>query len=122
MYAREPLSRPGRCRELRGINLRESLRYPANLATFCQKPSVQQGRPWSQTLVRDVSIDGIGLVVDRCFEPETFLEIDLQNTTCKRTSTLFVTVVHAAQQSDGTWLLGCTFLSPLTPEELEALL
>ena len=48
-----------------------------------------------------------------------FLAIEMAQQ-CQAGSQL-VRVVHVADQSDGTWLLGCEFVKPLSDAELKAL-
>lgn len=69
--------------------------------------------------VHDLSASGIGLTNDFPLENGTFLVITL------RASSRFELVVraqlvHATEQKDGSWLLGCALSRSLTKVELDA--
>jgi hypothetical protein len=70
----------------------------------------------------DISQSGISLVVNRRFEVGTVLELWLAGTTDGAPRHLFVRVMRQQARSSRRWLLGCKFASPLTEEELKALL
>src|SRR6266446_2241417 len=96
-------------------------RYPSDLATHCQ-PLAARGEnemKW-QAMVRDISAGGIGLVLQRRFEPRTGLAIELPDAD-NSAFTVFVRVVHATAQPGGHWLLGCQFVTPLSEERLNIL-
>jgi hypothetical protein len=76
---------------------------------------------WPAT-VRDLSINGIGLVLARRFEPGAGLVIEVPGTASDVSESLLARVVHATSVGRNLWLLGCTFPSPLSDDELNALL
>lgn len=96
-------------------------RHPCDLQTSCQPPSFGTGKEskW-QGSVRDISTGGIGLVLRRRFERGTGLVIELPGG--DEPTTVLVRVVHVKAQPGGAWALGCVFVSPLSDEELNALL
>jgi PilZ domain len=96
-------------------------RYPSDLATHCQPLAARSDNDmkWS-AIVHDISAGGIGLLLQRRFEPRTGLAIELPDAG-NTDYTVFVRVVHARAQPDGRWLLGCQFVSPLSEERLHAL-
>ncbi|VTR91932.1 : PilZ [Gemmata massiliana] len=67
--------------------------------------------------VRDVSLDGIGLVLTRRVEIGTLLALTLTNATQKLSKTVLVRVAHVTA-SHGGFLVGGTFAEPLTYQEL----
>jgi serine/threonine protein kinase len=74
-------------------------------------------------VVRDVSLGGIGVLLARRFEPGTELVIELgggQPDIPPRK--LQTRVVRVEPEVAGHWLHGCVFLTPLTEDELPALL
>jgi hypothetical protein len=96
-------------------------RYPSELPTQCQ-PLAARGDDeivWQAT-VNNISAGGIGLLLQRRFEPGTGLAIELPD--ADFTYTVFVRVIHALAQPNGRWLLGCSFVTPLSEERLNALL
>ena len=70
--------------------------------------------------VRDVSLDGIGLVVIRRIEVGTLLVIGLENPGKNIAKTMLVQVAHVTPIAGG-FLVGGTFTDPLTYQELTAL-
>jgi hypothetical protein len=96
-------------------------RYPGNMETFCQPMSADTAaRPelcWPAT-VWDVSIGGIGLLIDRRFEPGTPLVLLSTADGLERILTL--EVIHVGVHQAGTWLLGCAFSTRLNENELRA--
>jgi hypothetical protein len=72
--------------------------------------------------MRNVSVDGIGLLLDDPLDPDTDLSIELQTLDPGIPLILFARVVHATMQADGSWIVGCKFLTRPTEEHLLALL
>lgn len=97
-------------------------RHPCDLQTSCQPPSFGTGKEskWQGT-IRDISSGGIGLVLRRRFERGTGLVIELPGGG-DEPATVLARVVHVKAQPGGAWALGCVFVSPLSDEELNALL
>jgi hypothetical protein len=71
--------------------------------------------------VQHLSPAGIGLVVNRRFEPGTTLRVELIHPGKNLSRKLLLRVVHAHHQNDGAWSVGFSFVSPVSREELEAL-
>jgi hypothetical protein len=88
----------------------------------CSSEAVSQPLEAPETLcwgatVRDISAGGIGLTLCYPFKPGTYLAIDLKGP--EATRTLLARVVHATDQTDGTWFIGCEFVEPLDDSEVE---
>lgn len=98
-------------------------RHSCELPAICQPPTVWGDKDlhWAAT-IRDLSVSGIRLVLRRRFEPGAGLAIELPATDSCPASTVLARVVHARSQGDGSWALGCKFVSPLSDEELATLL
>jgi hypothetical protein len=98
-------------------------RHPCDLQAACQAVVARGAGDslWSAT-VRNISCGGVGLVLDRRFEPGTGLTIEIPQTTSSRDTTLFVRVVHVRDLTEGKWLVGCAFLSELSMDEIADLL
>lgn len=73
---------------------------------------------WSAK-IRNISVGGVGLVLDRRFERGAGLAIACQAKGAESSGPFLARVVHATTQSDSSWLLGCTFLSKLSDGELQ---
>ena len=68
--------------------------------------------------VHDISATGIGLRLCYPFKPGTHLAINLQT---PRPRSLLARVIHVADQSDGTWFLGCELVKELDGPSLDEL-
>jgi hypothetical protein len=77
-----------------------------------------EGGEWAA--VRDVSPDGIGLVLPSRLEPGAMLDLEFQGVHFPRA--VVAGVVHVTPRDDGTWLVGCKFARPLNGDELHLLL
>lgn len=95
------------------------VRYPADLETTYQ-PATESGGARLSARVRNVSLGGVNLVVDREFTPGDLLSVELPGVADRTRCTVLACVVHVAAQGDGTWSLGCTFARELNEEDLEA--
>src|SRR5205085_1988087 len=104
-------------------NCRVYERHSCDLAPPCQPPTVwgAQEFKWSAT-VRDVSVGGVRLHLRRRFEPGAGLAIELPGRDDGPPATVLARVVHVHGQEDGSWVLGCSFVSRLSDDELNALL
>jgi hypothetical protein len=71
--------------------------------------------------VQDVSVLGIGLIVDQEYPAGSSFVIEDGPTGRKPSVVLTVEVRHATLQTDGRWLLGCVFSRLLTLDDVEAL-
>jgi hypothetical protein len=98
---------------------RASERIPVSADTSCSflSPVVEN---FGAVKIRNVSMEGIGLVVTRRVEPGTLLAVSLSNKAKGFTKTVLVRVMHATPEHGG-FLIGGTFVTPLTYQELTTL-
>jgi hypothetical protein len=98
-------------------------RHACGLEASCQPIAARNDRDvhWQATL-RDLSVKGVGLVVNRRFEKGAGLAITIPETATRPADTLLVRVVHVKALDKGQWLLGCSLVSELGEDELETLL
>jgi hypothetical protein len=110
-----PTARAAECR------VRE--RHPCSLQTSCQPIAARSDKDclWPAQL-RDISSMGVGLVLRRRFERGTGLAVEIPGPDGDVSDTLLAKVVRVATLRDGSWLLGCHFVSELSEDELERLL
>lgn len=97
------------------------VRYPCDLDSACQPLAGSRGLQWPGK-VRNVSVGGIAVGLARRFEAGTVLAIDVQGREEGVLRTVLARVIHVMLQNDGSWLLGCSFTSPLSDDDLQALL
>jgi hypothetical protein len=69
--------------------------------------------------VKDVSLRGVALLVNRRFEPGTNLVLELGESVSHSVSVL-ARVVRVILQADGRWLVGAVFFREINEEELAA--
>lgn len=96
---------------------RAAQRHASNVEALTRPLEATDTISWGATL-RDVSTTGIGLSLCYPFRAGTYLAVDLPESGGGIRSVL-VRVVHAADQPDGTWHVGCEFVQPLTESKLE---
>jgi hypothetical protein len=106
-----------------GAECRVWERHPCDLQTSCQPIAARADGDylWPAT-VRDISAGGVGLVVARRFEPGAGLVIEIPATDTTPADSLLARVMHATALPHGLWLLGCSFPSQLSDDELRGLL
>jgi hypothetical protein len=81
---------------------------------MCQQEEANTG--WLGR-VQDVSVSGIALDLRRRFQPGTALNIELASK-ADGSRRFVVHVVHATQQLNGRWVMGCAFAEPLSEQQL----
>jgi hypothetical protein len=95
------------------------LRFPSDLETTVLPAG--GGDPVRLTArLRNISLGGISLRVDRPFEPGDLLSVELPGATEQSFCTALACVVHASQGAEEGWILGCTFARELGEEDLAA--
>jgi hypothetical protein len=93
-------------------------RLPSTLRVSCYPAGSGVGDR-RQARVRNISRTGMGLVVDRRWDPGTTLILDLPVGEAPRPSR--ARVVHATAQPGGLFLIGCVLETPLSEEEIQEL-
>lgn len=119
----QTLAGPGCPDSARGFDCRVTTRRTCNFQTSCEPTSVRGDRDikWSAT-INDISVGGIGMILQRRYEPGTGLTIELPDSASDTTYTVLARVVHVKKRRDGRWHLGCNFVSELSEEEVETLI
>ena len=100
---------------------RQVERYPVTADTTCPM-AAPLAQDFGAARIKDVSQDGIGLLLTRHVEPGTVIVVALKNEVKKFFRFQLVEVIHSTSQLGGGYLIGGVFLTPLTYEELAALL
>jgi hypothetical protein len=114
---------PGPVKSRGGIDCRVYERLDCELPSCCQPASAFTSKEsrWSAT-IRNISLGGASVNLRRRFEPGTGLAIELPGSRGGEPYTVLARVVHVRAQSDGTWALGCKFVSELGEDEVQRLL
>lgn len=99
---------------------RSVYRFTCEVPTTCQPPSAWCKDPWPAT-IRDISNGGLSLTLQRRFEKGSGLAIELP-TEDGTPTTVLARVAHVQTLEPGIWLLGCTFISELSDEEVQLVL
>ena len=98
---------------------RTAERFPVNASTSCSfvSPVVED---FGAAKIKNISMDGIGLLLAQRLEPGALLAVSLSNPARGFTKTMLVRIAHMTPDY-GAYLVGGTFSTPLTYEELSKL-
>jgi serine/threonine protein kinase len=106
---------------------RRSPRHDCTLSTVCElltsihsDTSVEMDR-WTGKVV-NLSVEGIGLLLSRRFEPGTLATVVLESPNRSFQVQRDIRVVRASHERDREWFMGAVFVTPLESEELRKLL
>jgi serine/threonine-protein kinase len=102
---------------------RASVRYPCSLEISCRRVAATTDIPapaWPGN-AQDISKHGISVVLGYQFDPGTLLTIELRTAPAGAPRTLQARVIHTRGWTGGKWLLGCSLVSALSEQEVEAL-
>ena len=108
-----------------GSERRVRVRYPTDRESMCQPGEGRLDQVWWLARITDISTTGIALVLQQLrqkFPAGTLLTVELQNWAGDVSRTLQTRVVHMTPYPEGGWIMGCAFVTPLSEEELKALL
>jgi tRNA A-37 threonylcarbamoyl transferase component Bud32 len=106
---------------------RARVRYSCRLETGCTRNTsihpekAAQHDSWEATVL-DLSAVGIGLLLNRRFEPGTNLVLDLRGPGQGFAREVELCVTRVKSAAGGAWFHGCAFAEPLSQEELRKLL
>jgi len=100
---------------------RATVRYFSDGKTACQTLAGWRGDSWEAT-IRDISQQGLGLLLGRRFELGVILAVELPHSTEASFHIALARVVRVVRQKDGRWLIGCALVHPLSCDELCSLL
>jgi hypothetical protein len=70
----------------------------------------------------DISVSGLGLLLDRSLELGTLVFVELESTPASPPVELLANVVRATATSEAEWLIGCELVNHLTEQELQTIL
>jgi hypothetical protein len=84
------------------------------LVRYLVRPNFQCGRAF----LRDLSREGLSLLVSQPLHPGTVLVVQLRGRRPGGTHTQLARVVYLAPHSPGRWLVGCRLTCPLSDDQL----
>jgi hypothetical protein len=100
---------------------RTSVRHTTRLKGPCPVIRAAEEGPWFAT-IRNVSEKGIGLIANRPFRPGTLVTVELPDRRGNMGHPRLLKIMHArAQPGNQWWVVGGTFLSRLTLDEIDAI-
>lgn len=110
----------------KGQNRRTSVRFPLHVGTSGKVDADALGETdppetWP-LVVHDVSVGGVGILLARRFEPNTVLSIELAVSGSEPPKRFKCKVVRVQAESAGHWVHGCTFLNPMSKDDVNNLL
>ena len=105
----------------RGKERRAAVRYASGKDCPCQALSSEKDVRWAAE-VRDVSGDGVGLVMNRRFEPRTVLTLEIPGKGQAAAHRLLIRVVRVQPLAKRRWLIGCIFARRLGEEEVQTIM
>ena len=95
---------------------RRWIRHPSNLQAICWSVGSEIPVTWLAR-VRDISGGGLGLIAPAKLPLGAVLNLQLVAPNLVDQKTLKAEVMFMSQNSRDEWILGCEFLTPLTPEQ-----
>lgn len=99
---------------------RRAIRFACHAPAACSPTAAPECAPWPAT-VRDLSVSGIGLTLERPCAPGDLIEVRLRSLSGETEQARLVLVVHATSQPGETWAVGGMFYRELSWQELKAL-
>jgi serine/threonine protein kinase len=106
---------------------RVGVRYPCNLETACNRGTsihaeVKGPKDTWEGTVQNLAITGIGVVLNRRFEPDTILSVVLCSADGCLSRDVEMRVIRVRRKTQGSWFHGCIFAEPLSKDELRKFL
>ena len=102
-------------------NVRATVRYRCAPATL-GRVVVSDDHEFQHAWVLDLSTTGVGLSLARPIEAGTEATVQIRSADGHTLYDLVGRVIHCTQQPQREWSVGCEFLKPLSPEDLDQLL
>ncbi len=108
-------------RRRRNEDRRAATRFTSAKECPCQALSSEKDVRWAAE-VKDVSADGIGLLMNRRFEPRTVLTLEIPAKDHAAAHRLLIRVVRVQPMAKRRWLVGCVFAMRLGEEEVRTMI
>src|SRR5215471_8214235 len=112
----EPQAAEGEVAQATAEDRRVWVRHPADLeATYQPLGGPDESR--FSARVRNLSLNGINLLVKRPFQAGDMLSVELPSAADGASCSVLACVVHVTPQGQGEWVVGCTFSRELSDED-----
>jgi hypothetical protein len=109
-------------RKRQAAEFRAWVRYPPRrLEMLLHLFGVRPAEP-RQVRIQDISAQGVGLVTNQSFIQGSVLVLRFPGTSLETKTPLLVRVKHLQPLPEGQFKVGCTFVVPLTDEQLAELI
>ncbi len=101
------------------IERRAAVRYQCSTSASCSSLA-----PFERLsgVLRNISSGGMALILGTSIREGTELVIDLKTKNPGICLTLLARVVHSTLNEEGSWTIGCEFITTPTEEQIQALL
>ncbi|HEX5269259.1 MAG TPA: PilZ domain-containing protein [Gemmataceae bacterium] len=114
-------TRDPRCR-IQCRERRASVRHATMMEASYHPIAVAAFGPSCPARIWDVSLGGMALVVPHCYEPGEVLSVVPEVLPESLSPALEARVLDVTPHGEGQWMARCQFLTPLSEDELNALL
>lgn len=104
----------------KGDSERQAWVCPYGNMQISGETSVLADQPRSSAQIREVSLGGLMLIVERSFESGLLLKVDVQCASRPQPHSLIARVIQSTQEPDGKWLVHCCFAREMSDEELRS--
>jgi c-di-GMP-binding flagellar brake protein YcgR len=104
----------------RGIEERNTARFPCKVTALCQLPNQTDVPAW-RAEVFNVSMTGMAVTFDNCLPTGTLFSAELHGTDNRSPLTILACVVHVTTQPDGQRIHGCNFIRELSERDIQLL-
>jgi hypothetical protein len=102
-------------------NRRAIIRYRCAPATV-GKVVAHGDQFFQRAWIQDLSISGIGMDLAKPISKGNYVLISIKSNDNRKTFELSAQVMHCSALPHDQWHLGCEFIAPLTPDDLDELL
>jgi hypothetical protein len=118
----KPSSLPqGLAPEYTGLNRRASIRYRCT-RPIPRRMALAESFTSVDAWLVDISIKGLGLLLDRPLEKGTLVFVELEATPEAPPVEMLANVVRTTPVGLGEWVIGCDFVNGFSEEDLQAVL
>ena len=104
------------------LERRASVRHASTMEASYHPIAVPAFGPSCPARIWDVSLGGMALVVPHSYDPGEVLSVVPEVLPESLSPALEARVLNLTPHGDGLWMAHCEFLTPLTEDELDALL